>query len=716
MNKAIKFVVAAFSLALAVQGAGLELYKLKNAKISVGIDAAGNLVELSNVETGHNYASGRQLWRLYYDVPGRKDNQVLGSANKPKVVQGKDSITLSYEGLAAGGQQLKFALILKIMLEDELVRFASEVKNDEPHTIIRELQYPLVGNCNVEEGDRLLTTQRGGHAYKDIKRHIVKIPFTYKSPDQLFRQLVLRYPITASSNCFALFGEKQGLYFGSHDATYEDTGHGARVYPDGKGKFEELELGLYKIPNCLSGASWRNDANVVAPYSGSWHKTSALYRKWVNTWWSHQKPPEWVDEMLGFQRIILRHQYGETFFTYEDFGKRVKEVGKSVGINVAFPFGWWAAGMDNGYPDSYWVTCAEQGGDAAWKRAIAEYRKDGGRVLMYFNGKLIDVESPYYVKGDGKSVATKSNAGTEFYEAYKFSGEGSFSGFYDSRSFVVADMSNPKWMPKLIEMADRAMELGADSVFYDQLGYAETTTHWDRSKEFAIPDLRTIAHKANALKTVHEYINKKNPELAIGTEHITDVTSQHCDYVHGIYGFGGMTVKAHTNFLDWFRYTFPEVILTDRDIDGDEVDVEWQTNRAVLYGLRTNIQTYRLRALIDQTPRYQAYLAKVNKVREQYKDVLVRGTYRDVEGFAKSGDETLQARSFVRGNKMAVVLAHPGKTTLTASISVPGYVFREAGGVGIFKVTAEQTGSQAVKVGKDGLAVLVFEKAAAGRN
>ena len=681
-----------------------EVYTLKNQNIELSIDNNGNLVSLKNRQTGFNYASGRPIWRLYFDTKKEKDIEVLAKENKPSIKKTGDIIIITYEKLKTRNESIKFKMSLKIILEEDKVRFCSEITNNELHTIIREFQYPLVANCQIPPDHQLLTTEVGGKLYPDPKQKILSIPFSYMGPDQHFRQMKVKYPSGVSSNCFALVGKYQGLYFGSHDPLFQDTWHGLRVYPDLNNEFNELETGIYKYPNCLSGKSWSNDANIIAPYSGDWHMTSKLYRTWVDTWWDHREEPLWVKQMNGFQRVILRHQYGETLFTYNDFATSVKQAGESVGINVAFPFGWWNSGMDNGYPDSYFITDPDQGGDDAWKKAIADYQQGGGKVILYYNGKLIDSGSKYYKKGDGKRVSFKSNTGTEMNEAYRFYGPGSFTGYYDTRTFVVADTKNSKWRSKLLEMADHAIYLGANSVFYDQLGYGETSGNWDISEEFPIPELRVIADKGQALKMAHDYIDAKDKDFAIGTEHITDVTSQYCDYVHSIFDLSNQNL-----FIDWFRYTFPEIILSDRNLDGDEPDIIWLVNQDVLLGLRNNLQIYRLRATIDETPVYQQHLAKINKLKDKYNKLLLLGSFRDTEGFSFDNEE-IKARSYINGNQMAIVVTHKSHEANSTQISVPGYRYQESSGVGDVKVIVGTNDTQTVILGKDGIVVLVYTK------
>jgi hypothetical protein len=681
-------------------------YVVRGEGMELAVDEQGNLTSLTNLRTGHNYAAGRPMWRLYFDRPMQKENQVLAKLNRPTIRQDGQEIVFEYESLKTEQETLHIRLSLRIRLDGDLLRFSSEVHNDEPHTIVRELHWPLVADCQMPTDHQLLTTQFGGQLYPNPKQRIIATGNSppYMAPSQYYRQMDQKYPGQSVSNCFALVGDAQGLYLGCHDATFQDTWHGLRVYPDQQGEFNELEVGLYKYPNCLTDQSWSCDANVLAPYSGDWHETSKIYRRWADTWWRHQEPPLWVKKMKGWQRIIFRHQYGETLFRYDDLNGRIRKAGESVGVNTVFPFGWWNSGMDNGYPDSYYVTDPKQGGDAAWKKAIAAYRQSGGKVLLYFNGKLIDVESDFYRKGEGKSVCYKTNAGTEYNEAYRFKGHGTFTGYYNSRAFVVADTRNLVWRKKLLEMADRALAFGVDSVFYDQLGYCEATVNWDLSKEFPIPNTRTIADKADVLKMIHQYLDTKDKNIALGTEWFTDVVAQHVDYVHNIYGATGLY-----NFTDWVRYTFPEIVLSDREIR-DDTDIPRRVNHSVLKGLRNDIEIYRCRDVIDKTPNYQQYLARVNALREKYADLLLVGTYRDTDGFANDNPK-VPARCFVNGNRMAIVVTQSHSALAATRIAAPGWRYREVGAVGEVRVQEAADGKQHVSLPKDGLAVLVYEKA-----
>ena len=669
--------------------------------LCVAVDyRTGKLVLLSRNMDGHNYAGNSGLWRLYYNTPEQKEIEITAADATPQVSMERDTIRIDYSSL--GGKA--FALHLRIWPEEGQLRFGAALENHEPHTVIRELQYPLIGHLQLPEGYKLLTTHTGGQLFDNPVRKIANVDTRalYMTPAQKFRQYDLQYPRNAASNCFAFTGEKDGLYFGSHDASLQQTWHGLRAYPD-EGSighvtedFKHLEAGFYRYPNAMCGDRWSNDASVIVPYTGDWTATSRIYRRWADTWWHHAPVPQWVQDMTGWQRIIFKHQYGEYLRKYTDLPGRIARAGESVGCNAVLAFGWWKEGMDNGYPN-YTIDDA-QGGEDAWKQAIAEYRSLGNRLLLYYNGRLIDVESDFYRGGGGSRVANKDNTGREFTEHYKFTGEGTTLGYYDSRTFVIADMSKRLWRDQLIAWADRAMSYGADAVFYDQLGVAEEFPNWDLSREYPVQDIFTGRYKAEALKEIRDHIKAKDPEFALGTEWLSDCTSQFCDFVH-IVEFTALP----ESFPEWFRYTFPEVVWSDRCVRDDN-DVPRRVNNTLLKGLRNDIEVFRCRGLIDETPVYQAHLAQVNAIRHAFPELLLEGRYTATDGF-RCTNPALTARSYTAGNRMAVVVTNTGEKRQKGRIEVPGYELRESRSIGRPKCAGNL-----LELATHELVVLVFEK------
>ena len=679
-------------------------FVLKNDKVEIAINKRGELVTLKNITTGHNYASGGYMWRMYYDTRAEQEIEVVGADSKPQVVCDGKSIVLSYDKLVVRGKCEPIKLQLTVSLEGENVRFASAVENGVDDSVVRELQYPLVRNVDLPADHKLITSRSGGCIYENPRQIIMakgnKIP--YRTPAQIFRQFDCRYGASASMNCYILAGEKQGLYVGSHDAMIQDTWHGLRLYADKDGKFTELEFGMFKYPQCFAGEKWQNDSNILSPYTGTWHAAADKYGKWVRaTWWDHHEAPQWIREMKSWQRVIFKHQYGNYLFKYSDLYGRMQKSGESVHADAVFAFGWWKEGMDRGNPA--YTPDDTQGGDEGWRKAIAKFKKSGQKLIMYYNGQLIDTESEFYKSGEGKRISYKGPSGTEIADQYRFSGLGSWLAEYQAVTFVMADTRHQVWRDMLVEMADRAHRNGANAVFYDQLGIGfQQKLPWSTKLGYAVPNNRLIYDKGQTLKYLRDYLEKKyEPDFGYGTEQLADYTAQWVDFVH-------ITGIRHgkENFSELFRYTFPEIIFSDRNIR-DDTDIERRVNLTLLKGLCNDIEIYRCRSLIDETPTYQAYLAKVNAIRNKYIDCLMLGTFRDVLGFENSNAK-VQAKGFFGEKRVAVVATNEfDKGVLTTSIKVPGYRFVESSTLGNAKVAE---GGKSVALGQYDVAVLVFEK------
>ena len=81
-------------------------FVLKNDKVQLSVSKKGELVELRNLTTGHNYASGGYLWRMYYDTHDEQEIEIIGGEQSPK---GKgDGKVISLENTAHGSTRTPF--------------------------------------------------------------------------------------------------------------------------------------------------------------------------------------------------------------------------------------------------------------------------------------------------------------------------------------------------------------------------------------------------------------------------------------------------------------------------------------------------------------------------------------------------------------------------------------------------------------------------------
>jgi hypothetical protein len=223
--------------------------------------------------------------------------------------------------------------------------------------------------------------------------------------------------------------------------------------------------------------------------------------------------------------------------------------------------------------------------------------------------------------------------------------------------------------------------------------------------------------KAELTRQLRDYVQSIDPQMGIGIELLTDVSASQCDFIHSLFGSSEVDNDWEKTgekpifryFIDWFRYCFPEIIMTDRTIR-DDTDIPRRVNLALLKGLRSDVEIYRCRKTIKETPHYEAYLKQANELRDRFAEFLMEGRYVDTLGFTCDNDQ-VEARAFVNGNRMAVLATQSHLAHVAATISVPGYDVVEHGGLG--QLACQQAGGRIqLDIPRHALAVVVLQRTA----
>lgn len=679
------------TLSAAAPGGGAVL---ENGLVRVAIDGQARLVELKNCRTDVNYAGSQPLWRLFYRQGEVLDVEGFAPQAEPTITSDAKGLVIRYPALLSKQKKpldVSLELRAKLSAASDDVTWSARIDNRQTGITITELQFPLVGNIQLQPGQSLVWSRIGGQRFADPKAEVRKSHSLYMAPDQNGIKMSGMYPgIGAATNCFVFAGEREGLYFGSHDPSLQSTLHLFRLLGD------ELQAGFVKYPFLAPGAKWASADFVLAPYSGCWHAAAKKYRTWANCWFLAPKQPEWVRNMTGWQRIILKHQYGEVLHPYDTIPNMARD-GLSAGINTLLIFGWWNAGMDGGYP-AYDFDPA-LGGRETFVSQVQAARRLGTKVHLYFNGRLIDKESEYYRSGAASRISIKDLRGNEWNESYHFSGNGTTAWQLGRKTFVVACPASAEWQRIRLAWIDQALAVGVDAVFFDQLGINEAPCT-DPRHGHPVPLVSPGRARADYLEEIRRHVKSRNPETAFGTEILCDAVAMHADFMHGLTGG-----TQPTGFLEWFRYTFPEVIFSDREIRDDN-DIERRVNLNLLRGLRSDVELYRCRGTIADAPHYREYLTKANRLRTKYAEFLLEGTYCDTDHFEKSG-AAVDARSFVRGDRLLVILTQSQRPEATTTIRVPGYRYLSGDGLGDYRLTPSD-GALSVKLAKHAVAVAIY--------
>lgn len=680
------------------------MYSLDNDQMVVSVERDGRLASLRNKVIAHEYAAGGGLWRLIYSCGPELEIQVRAEDCVPEVTVSAGTMRLHYPILRNDRGEIRFAVTLTAELRGDEVHWQAELANHEDDKVIREFHFPILRDCRIEPEQRLIWSHIGGERLPNIHRHIMNHHTQYMSKDQNEVRISSLYPGYSALNAMVIEADGEGLYLGSHDPEFQFTLHLLAATPAGVSPM------LVKYPFLTAGQSRLITGYVISPYVGSWHMAAKKYRAWADTWFKPQKPLPLVRDMNGWQRIIMRHQYGEVHYRYDQM-ERIYHDGAEAGIDTLFMFGWNRDGHDAGYPE--YVADESQGGFPALRENVRKFRTAGGKLILYFNGQLIDMNTEFY-RRNGKRISVKKADGNEYMEVYPFGGDGTASRQFGNKTFVTACPGCEEWLDTLKKCVDTAIDLGADGVFFDQLGWVSQPCY-DPSHGHPVPLMNAVKVKADMLQRLNRYVKERAPQMAIGIEWLSDLTAQHVDFVHNMSG-GSRAVNDWEKtgnkpelrtFMDWFYYIFPEVRTTDREIR-DDTDIERRVNRALVKGLRSDVEIYRCRRTIAETPHYRAYLAQANRLRSKYRRIILNGTYCDTDGFATDTTE-IDASAFRSGSELAIVATQSHLETLTATLKVPGGRLIETDGLNGFKVTPADDGSYRLELSRHGLVILLFQ-------
>ncbi|MDR3710773.1 MAG: DUF6259 domain-containing protein [Capsulimonadaceae bacterium] len=677
---------------------------LQNEFVSFSIDEKANVCEFKNIVTGHDYAGRQGFWRLVYSHDEVLEEEILSEDCRPEIsASTSGSLRIVYTSMkSVTGDEEDFALSILIQLRGDSLEFSAKISNNSSQNrIIREFNFPTIKNISLAKDQYLYS---GVQKIENIAAAIAGQTSHYVAEDNKGINMPLANWGQASDGFAVIANAADGLYLGDHDATFETSPILFRK------RGNEIDAGIHKSPYLAPGENRNYELSVLSPYSGDWHIGTKKYREWFDKWFHPAPRPASIEKNFnGWYRLIMRHQYGKILFRHDELPRILKSM-KETGIDTLFMFGWWFEGMDAGYPN--YTFDESQGGKAALKEHIREFRANGGKLILYFNGRLIDTATEFY-QGLGRKIAVTCCDGQPNIERYMFEGPGiDMRHGFGHKGFAQACPYVPEWMDILKRCADTAIDLDVDGVFFDQIGFAEKPC-FNKDHGHSVPALHMRAARMAQLTELREYIKQRRPEMSLGFEHTENFSCGFADYVHSCPGWNvasndwlGKGEKPKlTTFVEFFRYTFPEIIISDREIR-DDTDIERRVNLALLRGLVSDVEVHRCRSLIDETPHYKAYLTKANQLRDKYRRLIVTGLFRDTDG-ATCDNPELSWSVFTSGDELAVVATQSHLETTSATFTVPGYRFREWAGLGDAAVTGSKDGI-AITLNRHGLATAVF--------
>ena len=651
-------------------------FELANKKIQLSWDENGILTGLTNLETGTDFINPHHACRLILGSNSFLEFEALPTG-KCKIECKDDCISVYYDQVTGENNvTYDIALTLTVRLDDTDIRWGISADNRTQDITIREIHYPVLAIRDPGPPMRVLSSDLVSTTYPDLPK-MLRDDFTnYMAPDHKYIRHTTFYPgLQNALNCFILDYGREILYFGCHDPEFLFTGHSFEIE-----KEKSINCFMARLPFLPPQEKMHEDLITTSLLSDKWPAGVKKYRKWADSWFKPAPQSPRLRDSFGWQRVIMHHQYGEYFFTYDDL-PAILDAGLPSGVDTIFLFGWTKEGMDAGYPE--YNPDPACGGFENLRRNIKKVQEKGGRVIIYYNGQLIDTASDFYQNGNGQKVSMKRPNGTEHREFYNFSNTGVFSRTFGNKTFTVACPSCREWRDILKRHIDKAYDLGADGVFFDQLGFTGVLC-CDPNHGHKVPYTGLMNEKRDLCRELYEYTKSKDPDFAFGIECATDQTAQYVDFVHI---FGNTAKVWNPDFRSTgekprlkceaplFSMAFPEVYLSDREIR-DDSDVEFPVNQLLLQQRRSDVEIYRCRANISATPRYQAYLKLVNQLRARYREILLHGQMTVNDGI-KCSDPVVLYNAFSKGDELALVVTQSSKSIVTTQVTIDGYEVSE---------------------------------------
>ena len=117
--------------------------------------------------------------------------------------------------------------------------------------------------------------------------------------------------------------------------------------------------------------------------------------------------------------------------------------------------------------------------------------------------------------------------------------------------------------------------------------------------------------------------------------------------------------KFDTRLLEMYRYTFPEMVMTNRECGEDENHYLANAGHSFMMGLRFDMTIFRCCGSLSDIPNYNAYLKELNALYARYSKHLLRGKFVDTDGFTWNNPYVYVKGYVAEDGTMAVTIWNP---------------------------------------------------------
>lgn len=646
---------------------------LENSKIRIQIDDKGRVTELTDTlwpDMNLIGTPGDGFWRLNLQKDRSLENIVWPQDQTYKVREANGEIIVSIDSLKMRHETLPIQLEFHITLKDDEVHWSVHVTNHSTYTVaeltlpdlegVRSLStdqlhdvlyWPEGLGGRIPDFENTLVPRQGGLTHLSIAVNRLQDPF-----------IELTYPYPASMAWCTLNNGQRGVYFAAHDPTaLPGTMMVGRRLSEGGGLFFSYDKYPFVGPN----KSWSSADYVTSFYAGDWHVAADKYKSFLQTWRIVRDKPEWAKNTQGMYLVIMKQQYGDTLWRYDELPDLYREAQKN-GLDTLGIFGWTKAGHDDQYPE--YEPDPGMGGATALKDALAKVRQMGGNTILYIQGRLIDPTTSQYPNAV-HDYASLNMWGTPYYEEYSKAEESSLLRNFSRKTLVETCPDIPEWTDLLEQKGRDVMKFNPSGIIYDQIGGAHPYPCFNKGIT-ETPAEAYVHGRLQLLAALRANLRDQRPDAGFLVELVTDVFSQYPDIVHCS---GTACQYDKEAFPSMFRYTVPDVIVTARHTATRPDPIE--VNYAFTYGLRFELEL-RYREEQDEVlnnihPEMSEYLKDLTQLRRRHWSLLGTGTFLNADNISEPNTR-LTSTLFGDGKAEAVITWNNTKSPQLAEPTLKG--------------------------------------------
>ena len=504
-----------------------------------------------------------------------------------------------------------------------------------------------------------------------------------------FKPIDVQYPsYQCSMPWLAMDHASNGVYVGMHDPQDHCVDFALMPTDD----CTQMQLALTHFPFVMSGKTVTLSPLIIKSYDGHWSHAAKFYRNWFDSVGKVVEMPKWMKTNSGWLLAILKQQNESVNYDYITGIDELADIAIARGLDTLGLFGWTTGGHDHLYP--HYDPDPTLGGCDGLKAAIKRAKDRGLRVILYANGVIMDVATPFYREHGKDACSIMADGRVNISQIIKFT---------DATPviFATACPCSTQWRKQMLSLAVQAQELGADGLLYDQIGVygGHECHHPDHGHENPMDGYAT--GRVEMIREITNYMKQIDDQFIIATEGCIAPMARELHMIHGFGYAYGLTHFGEGNelFPDMLRMTFPQVVSTNR-IPHALMDRN-VAHYAVMHGFRQeleiryldDVKLCRAESLDWQTAYQNAAgsppkkdmlqvaiaadekneMAKLMAFVKRNGDVFYHGTYQSDLGFTIESNQVL-GRSYVTAdNQLTVVLCNLSSQASDFALSVPGY-------------------------------------------